>query len=276
VELSYSDLMDGANSYLSVKLDLGEPVEIADFAAFFAGIGSQFDRYLAEHHPQMKGEAKMFVKEVRKGSIIADLVPSIPDLVGYMDTVLIVGGFGSLFSKRVRSLIAGQFIQTKSKPDIVEIGKTLRAISKDNTGDMTVESVELENGIWNRKVLLKFSAPEARQAEATLEHQKREMDKVERADLTRVLMTFEASRKSDREINKPTGELVVIEASDPKPKALIYATELVEQRIKTEIRDANDNIYKKGFIVDANVQMRLGRVVGYAVTEVHQVIDLPD
>lgn len=68
----------------------------------------------------------------------------------------------------------------------------------------------------------------------------------------------------------------MIEASDPKPKALIYASEMVEQRIKTEIRDADDNIYKKGFIVDANVQMRLGRVVGYAVTEVHQVIDLPD
>lgn len=86
------------------------------------------------------------------------------------------------------------FIETSGKPDIIEVGKTLRAISKDNTGDMTVESVELENGLWKRKVLLKFDASEARKAEATLENQKSEMDKVERADLTRVLMTFEASR----------------------------------------------------------------------------------
>src|SRR3546814_6654868 len=88
-------------------------------------------------------------------------------------------------------------------------------------------------------------------------------------------MTFERSRKSDSDINKPTGELVVIEAADSKPKALIYASEMVEQRVKTEIREADDNIYKKGFIVDANVQSRQGRIVGYAVTAVHQVIDLP-
>lgn len=113
METSYSSLMEGANSYLTVTLDLAEPVEIADFAALFAGIGSQFDRYLATTHPDMKGGAHMFVKEVRKGSIVADLVPSIPDLVGYMDTVLIVSGFGALFSKRVRKLIAGQFYRNE-------------------------------------------------------------------------------------------------------------------------------------------------------------------
>src|SRR3546814_2626069 len=101
-------------------------------------------------------------------------------------------------------------------------------------------------------------------------------DLIEHADHSRVLMTFERSRKSDSDINKPTGELVVIEAADSKPKALIYASEMVEQRVKTEIREADDNIYKKGFIVDANVQSRQGRIVGYAVTAVHQVIDLPE
>src|SRR3546814_15424260 len=63
---------------------------------------------------------------------------------------LIVGGFGALFSARVRKLISGQFIDTSNKGDVAEVGKTLRAISKDNTGDMTVESVELEQGLWKR------------------------------------------------------------------------------------------------------------------------------
>src|SRR3546814_3824216 len=108
---------------------------------------------------------------VRKGSIIADLIPSIPDLIGYMDNVLIVGGFGALFSARVRKLISGQFIDTSNKGDVAEVGKTLRAISKDNTGDMTVESVELEQGLWKRRTLLKFGASEARSEEHTSELQ---------------------------------------------------------------------------------------------------------
>src|SRR3546814_8414788 len=107
-----------------------------------------------------------------------------------MDNVLIVGGFGALFSARVRKLISGQFIDTSNKGDVAEVGKTLRAISKDNTGDMTVESVELEQGLWKRRTLLKFGASEARKAEATLEEQKRELDKNEHAAHSSVLMTF--------------------------------------------------------------------------------------
>src|SRR3546814_9544831 len=63
---SYSELMEGANSYLTVTLDLSDPVEIGDFAALFSGMGAQFERYLAEQHPDLKGQAHMFVKEVRK------------------------------------------------------------------------------------------------------------------------------------------------------------------------------------------------------------------
>jgi predicted helicase len=51
---------------------------------------------------------------------------------------------------------------------------------------------------------------------------------------------------------------------------------LAEQRIKHEVREADDNVYKKGFIVDVNVQLVGGKPAGYRVTNVHQVIDLPD
>lgn len=68
----------------------------------------------------------------------------------------------------------------------------------------------------------------------------------------------------------------MIEEITEKPKALIYGSEMIEQQIKHEIREADDNIYKKGFVVDANVRLRDGRIVGYAITKVHQIIDLPD
>jgi hypothetical protein len=58
--------------------------------------------------------------------------------------------------------------------------------------------------------------------------------------------------------------------------ALIYASELVEERIKHEIREADENVFKKGFVVDVNVRSIGGRPVAYAMTHVHQVIDLPD
>jgi predicted nucleic acid-binding Zn ribbon protein len=49
-----------------------------------------------------------------------------------------------------------------------------------------------------------------------------------------------------------------------------------EERIRHEIADADENVYKKGFDVDVNVEVRGGRPIAYRVVAVHSVIDLSD
>jgi hypothetical protein len=88
-------------------------------------------------------------------------------------------------------------------------------------------------------------------------------------------MVFSQSNVKDTTLGKRTGERVIIEAISERDLPLIYASELAEQRIKHEIRVGDENVYKKGFIVDVNVETRGGNPVGYRVTNVHQVIDLP-
>lgn len=187
---TYSQLMRESNAYLTITLDLEEPVEIVDFAALFAGIGSQFDDYLKRNHPELKGQARMYVKEVRRGSIVADLIPNIPDLIGIMDGVLIALGFGALFSKRVRDLIQGRHLEDVSKTDLKEIGETIRSVSNDADGTMTIESVKYEQGVWNKNLEISFSTKEARQAERTIADQKKALDKIEHVDHERVLMVL--------------------------------------------------------------------------------------
>jgi len=268
--------MGETRAYITVTLDISEPVEICDFAGLFAGLGGQFDAYLRDKHPDLKGKAQMYVKEVRQGSIVADLIPSIPDLIGLMDDVVIVAAFASLFSKRVRALISGAFVPGAKKSDIKELNETIQAVAHDKDGTMRVESIRYEDGAWKKTLEIQFDTKEARRAVETLAAQKASLDETERVDHARVLMTFERSSKSDINVNQPTGERVVIEEISPNPKALIYASDLAEQIIKHEIRESDDNIYKKGFVVDTNVRSRQGRIVAYAITHVHQVIDLPD
>ncbi len=89
-------------------------------------------------------------------------------------------------------------------------------------------------------------------------------------------MIFTRSDIGTAQVGKPSGERVKIEEISAKPLALIYASDLAEQRIKHEIREADDNVYEKGFVVDVNVRSSNGKPAAYAVTHVHQVIDLPD
>jgi hypothetical protein len=100
------------------------------------------------------------------------------------------------------------------------------------------------------------------------------LDETEDADHARVLMTFTRADVGDANINQKSGEMVLIEEISDKPLALIYQSNLAEERIKSEIRDAI-SVFHKGFVVDTNVTARNGRPVAYAVVNVHQIIDLP-
>ena len=42
------------------------------------------------------------------------------------------------------------------------------------------------------------------------------------------------------------------------------------------MRNTDENIYRKGFVVDVNEQTKGGKTVAYAVVHVHQIIDLED
>lgn len=274
--VSYSEAVAESRAYLSLTLDLSEPVEIEDFARLFSGFGSQFDDYLRDEHPQLKGHARLFVREVREGSIVADLVPSIPDLVGYMDNVLIVLGFASLFSKRVRSFISGIGVPGFKKSDLSHVADTITAVSNDPNGVARLESIVYEEDGPKKRLEAQFTSSEARKAMETVERQKRELDAVERADHERVLMTFEQSNIRSINVGKRSGELVKVDRISDKALALMYGSAMAEDRIKHEIRDADENVYKKGFVVDVNVESRNGKPVAYSVTNFHHTVDLPD
>ena len=137
--------MNNADAFLEITFDLKDPVEINDFAAFFAGLGSEFERYLISERPELAGSARMFVNEVRKGSIVATMFASIPDLVGIADSALIVLGFGALFNRRIRDFIRGKHLEGANKPQLSDLTKAVQAIASDKDGTMAVKGLRLKN-----------------------------------------------------------------------------------------------------------------------------------
>lgn len=261
--------------YLSIKLDLEEPVEISDFAALFSGFGSQFEEYVRDSHPKAAGSIHMYVREVRQGSVIADLFAQIPDMIGIMDDALIVTGFAALFSKRIRTWVNGSFVDEAKKSTLRDAGRTVRAVANANKGKAVLTSYRHVNGFWTETIEAEFTVPEARRAEETIEAQMREMDRKSDADFSRVLMTFKRSDKDAAEVGKPSGERVVISDVAENDLALVYSSSLAEDRIKDVMNDPEQNIFHKAFLVDVNVEIRNGKAIAYKVTHVYQVIDIP-
>lgn len=261
--------------YFELYLDLDEPIEIGDLSAFFNGISSEFEVYLKEERPELRSDAKIYVREIREGSIIAEIFANVLDLVGLMDGVMVVGGFGALFSKRIRTWMKGEFVKGATKSDLNGASNVLRALAKDRDGNFQLRRFKFVEGLFKKEIVAEFGSDDARAALEAIEVQKQHMDESEFTDFKRVLMTY---KRMDKEQVKPgsgTGDRVLIEKIDTANKPVFYGSDLASARIKEELT-SSEYPFKLGFVVDVNVVTKGGRVSAYSVLHVHEVIVLDD
>lgn len=264
------------DAYLSITLNTTDPIEIRNFARLFVAIDDQFRRHTEDTHPDLKGEVKIYIRELKSGSLIADIVPIIGAAIVYMEAYVVVTGFAKKLKDIIATYMDGQKKENASKKDIDNVIDLCKTVAHDKDGEANIESVRYSSEGEKRNLEIKFGTPEARRAIAAAKAHMEELNTADSAEHERVLMVFERSSIKDISIGKSSGERVIIEGIDQKSRPLIYASDLSERQIKHVIRNSDDNIFKKGFIVDVHVQIRKKKVVAYRVTHLHQIIDVDD
>ncbi|MCA0256666.1 MAG: hypothetical protein LCH47_08755 [Proteobacteria bacterium] len=267
---------------LSLTISTREPIELGDFVGQFLSLANEFDRFLKEDHPDLKSDIQFYVKEVRSGSIVADLIPAFAvaaPFIAQIDQVMVVEDFVRRWGNRISGLISGNKepgSPTESKSELLDFSNAVAAIAKDPEASATLQAATYEDGKKKIKAVFRFDTPQARQAERTIEQRRREIDAKSSIVFQRVLMVFTRSDVNNADIGKPSGEKVRIQEISLKPVSLVYASEMAEQQIKKEVREADDNIFKKGFMVDVSVKYHGEKVAAYALMNIHSVIDLPE
>jgi hypothetical protein len=276
---TYGAAMKEGVPYIQLKLDVPDAIELGAFVGAFTSAANEFDRFMRLHRPDVAAEARLYVGEVRQGSIIAHLVPFmslLPDTVNAMSSVLTLEEFVKVYGRRLG------FFKDKSEPpegitkkELQDFGKQVEAIAGIPNSTLTMAAIEIEDGDHKVRAAFQFNTNEGRSIQDNLASAKRILDHHHRADRERVLMTFVRSDIRGAKVGKLSGELVQIFEIHEKPCALIYGSALAEQEIKQEISN-DESVYRKGFVVDVNVQRRGDKLLAYTVTNLHQIIELPD
>ncbi len=150
------------------------------------------------------------------------------------------------------------------------------AIANDPNGSSEISVSTFTDGIKEIKASFKFNSTQARVARDYIEERLTAIENKSQPEHKRVLMTFTRLDFRNAKVGKKSGELVVIQSVSDKPLPLIYGSDLAEAHIKHTLNEADENICNKGFIVDAVTTMHGEKPAGYTVTNLHQVIDLPD
>lgn len=265
-------------AHIEVVLDAHEPIELGDFVRAFTSVGNQYGKYLKRSHPDLEDDAQVFVSEVRQGSIIANLVPSLASLIAVLDQALILEQFVRLYGSRIQQYFTpGGRDAESAKSDLHDFMGQVAAIARSKNGSGSLKAVVFEDGKREVKAAIQFNSHEAKIDEEELSNHILEIENLDSAEYNRVVMTFKRTDKGDVELGKRSGERVFIEKISERDLPLIYASAVAEQRIKHEILDAQGNAYFKAFVVDVNLETRRGKPIAYRVTNVHQVFEIsPD
>jgi hypothetical protein len=141
---------------------------------------------------------------------------------------------------------------------------------------MEIAAIEIEEEGHKVKAAFKFNTAEARIIRDQVEAARHQLERKTGDTVERVLLTFTRTDIGLPAVGQGTGERVKIESISDKSLPLIYASSLAEERMKYEIIEASENVYKKGFVVDVIIETRNGKPAAYKVSHVHDVIDLED
>jgi len=279
----YLAAMEREESYISLKLDVPNAIELGDFVFAFTSLASAFDRFVQVNTPSaiVKPKATLFVQEVRQGSLLALLLPWWPTLAGFADDVghiLAIEKFVKLYGRRL-GLFASPKVEIPADIKLSELkdfNEQVAAIANNPGSSLEVAAIEIKDGERITKAAFRFDTTQARTIRDQVAMARQQIERRGGETSQRVLMVFTRTDVGTPALGQSTGERVKIESISDRSLPLVYASDLAEERIKYEITEASENVYKKGFMVDVIVETRNGKPVAYKVAHVHQVIELEE
>jgi hypothetical protein len=172
----YSVLMAMARAHIIITLDTKEPIEIGNFVSAFTSISNQYSKFISENHPELSPEAKIFVREIEKGSIIADLIPFAPilgldSIVPAMQQIDVVVEFIQMYGSKITHFFNSENgdippSSPVSSPDLKDFLGTVSAIAADPDGRSVLEAAYFEDGRREVRAALSFNANSCRASTA--------------------------------------------------------------------------------------------------------------
>ncbi|OAM31631.1 hypothetical protein A7P96_04930 [Eikenella sp. NML03-A-027] len=253
------------NMTLIVKINNSEPVELADFAKSMMSLAND---YQSRQTADPKLPAKLYIKEIKSGSIIAALAPMMP-LAGQ----LLIEHYDQIenYAEHLYRLI-GWLLGKNDKPENTN-GKQLNnlynivnPVANDKGSQLTFSTIDNSGSVVNNITVNYYEANTVQnRARQEIQQLQEQEASVETGDYTQVVMYWAQAAP-----NKETDQ-AVIEAVWPKPVKVI-----LPDRIKQEILLDEPYPFKKLYIVDVNVQTVKGRPKLYKVLACYGSMDMDE
>lgn len=249
----------------------GAPVELQDLAESMMALAAEYRRFADQtSEPVADTDAKLYIKEIRSGSVIADLLPWAVASIPFIENFNIVVQFGQNLSTIMTWLLTAPFhsqapegVQSVDKQSLENITQILEPIAKD-------PQAKLNLGIVNNGTMTVNISVNSAEANAIQNSAKRRLQKEvnKRSGLhEKVVMYWQ---KTTADPGKCAGDRAVIESVARKGVKTVAPSD-----IKAQLMGGPDNPFHSAYIVDVEVETVRDQPVLYKVLHYHDSIPLP-
>jgi hypothetical protein len=261
--------MNLSEAKLTVTIENKKPVELTDFTESFRSLADQYNKFLAEaDHFRLYNESKLYIKVIKPGSIITELVDNIPLMVEFVEHGNAILEFSG-FLKAGFDYFLGKS-ETKPKDfdakDCSNLSNILKPVAKDNGSNITFD------GTWNisgETVIINVNSQEANAIQNAIEREKQALKEPSRNIQTKVLFYWDSAKYNDKSKSKDRG---YIDSISTKPLKVSFD----EPAIKMQLIDTDGNPFHYKFIVDVEVMTVMNVPDVYRILKLHEILDKDD
>lgn len=243
---------------LTIEIKNKQPIELVDLTKSFLSLADEFKRFIENNDPEAsEAEVKLYVGEIRSGSVVADLVAISPFVVqgmSYLNTVI-------SFNKHLR--VAYEYLSghTDEKPELEKatyqnLATLVEPIAKDTGAQLNISAP-------NGNVYITIGSIDANAAQNKARKEIENLREPVSALHEKVVLYWYQARG---DVMSQTGDKAIIESLSPKPKKIICANDT----IKAQMIFDTENPFKWAYVVDVVVETIGNKPVAYKILAVHE------
>lgn len=218
------------------RIDRETPLSLEHLTFGMMALGAEYERFVRSEHPKAADhEVDLLVQHVTEGSIIIELIGAMQPLFNGMNNVVVFGQFVDLLSVKIAALTQPRGRLEDATPGELEnMTRMAETIVGDTKGEAEVFAMEYRSETKEKRVAAKvvWKAKDAAKVIENATAQLREIRDGNADQHKGLLMSLYQTNISEAVPDRASGEKGIIEALSPKPRRLIYASDLAGQRVK--------------------------------------------
>jgi hypothetical protein len=246
---------------VTLEIKNTQPIELLDLTTSLAALGNEYLRHLEyEHHDASASEVRLYVNEVKSGSVIATLMAASPQMIEIGTHALSVISFAEKLKKAYDFLTGLNKAKPKDldKKSLQNLASIVEPIAKDSGSQLNI-------GVNNGNVFLSITSTDANAAQNAVNRLLRDDGAASTRRHDKVVLYWYQARA---EATTTTGDKGVIESISEAPVKVVCVTDRLKRQMVLDV----ENPFREAYIVDVSVETINGKPVVYRVLELHEKI----